>query len=177
MSLLSTLKSVTPYHMLLYSVLFGSTAYQSFFAGIVAFKTLPYEQFSALQAKIFPPYFNFQAVASTLLLLSPPVKFVGTAAILARGSLGTAAVGSLANIFWLSPLTRDIMARRRAQEAKEGKSCKDKDVSEDMKLVNKEFGKVHGYSVLANMGTFLGLLTYGVVLSDGFRRLVRVVPK
>lgn len=177
MAILSTLGSIAPYHVLLYSVLFGSTTYQSFYSGIVAFKTLPYDQFSALQARIFPPYFGFQAAASTLLLLTPPFKFVGVAATLAQASLGTAAVGSLANILWLGPKTRRVMASRKAQEGVEGKSCKDPTVSNDMKVLNKEFGKIHGLSVLFNMGSFLGLMLYGVVLTDGFKVLARAVPK
>lgn len=175
MTILSTLRSVAPYHLLLYSVLFGSTTYQSFFSGIVAYKTLPYEHFSALQAQTFPPYFKFQAAASAILLLTPPVQFASRAAAVA--SLGAATVGSLANIVWLGPKTREIMERRKAQEVLEGKKCKDPSVSQVMKDINKEFGKIHGASVVFNMGTFVGLLFYGVVLTDGFKRIVRAVPK
>ncbi|KAF5099149.1 hypothetical protein DV451_003096 [Geotrichum candidum] len=46
-------------------------------------------------------------------------------------------------MLWLGPTTRDIQNRRREQEAKEGKSCKDPNVSDEMKAINKEFGKIH----------------------------------
>lgn len=170
MSILGTLRTSAPYHLLLYSVLFGSTTYQSFFSGIVAFKVLPYDQFSLLQSHVFPPYFKFQTAATSVLLMTTPLKYVP----LAGPSLGISLVGSIANMLWLGPTTRDIQNRRREQEAKEGKSCKDPNVSDEMKAINKEFGKIHGYSVIFNMGTFLGLLVYGIGLSQ---KLIRVIPK
>lgn len=175
MAILSTLRSVAPYHLLLYSVLFGSTTYQSFFSGIVAYRVLPYDQFGALQGEIFPPYFKFQAAASTLLLLTPPVQFASRVAVTA--SLGVAAISSLTNLVWLGPRTRELKASRKAQETLEEKEYKDPTASQDMKNINKEFSRVHGASVVLNLGSFVGMLVYGVLLTDGFRRVVRAVPK
>lgn len=102
--------------------------------------------------------------------MTTPLKYMP----LAGPSLGISLVGSIANMLWLGPTTRDIQNRSREQEAKEGKSCKDPNVSDEMKAINKEFGKIHGYSVIFNMGTFLGLLVYGIGLSQ---KLIRVIPK
>lgn len=165
MAILSTLGTAAPYHVLLYSLLFGSTAYQSFFVGLVAFKTLPYNHFGALQAKIFPPYFALQTVASAVLLLTKPVGFEGNAANI---TLAIATLGGLLNMVVLSPLTRKVMELRKKQEGIDGKSCKDPNPSADMKALNMRFGKIHGVSVLLNMAAFLALTFYGVVLTDGF---------
>lgn len=182
MPLLSTLRSPTPYHLLLYSLALGSTAFHSFVIGPIAFQTLPYDHFSALQARVFPLYFGAQTVASAVLGVTAVAAFPWLAGganlvLAARASLGVAGAGAALNWGVLGPQTRGIMARRKHQEQVEGKSCKAPDVSEDMRKVNKEFGKVHGISVLANLGTLAGLVAYGVVLSDGVRALARRVPK
>lgn len=168
MPILSTLGSIAPYHVLLYSLVFGTTTFQSFFNGIVAFKTLPYEHFGALQAKIFPPYFAFQTGASLLLLLSPPVAFASSVVLAKNVALGAAFLGGAVNSGYLSGKTRQLMARRREQIALEGKPHNDPTASDAMKAINKDFGKIHGLSVLFNLGTFLGLVAYGVILTDGF---------
>lgn len=151
--------------------MFGTTTFQSFYNGIVAFKTLPYEHFSALQSKIFPPYFAFQTAAAVVLLLTPPVSFASSIVLAKNLSLGIAAVGGAANTFYFGPQSRVVMAKRREQVAIEGKPHNDPTASETMKKINKEFGKIHGLSVLFNLGTFLGLAAYGVILSDGFLSL------
>lgn len=175
MAILSTLGTVAPYHVILYSLLFGTTTFQSFFNGIVAFKTLPYEHFGALQSRIFPPYFAFQAVASLALLVTPPVSYIGGMALAKNITLGASFIGGAVNWGILGPKTRVLMAKRREQSALEGKAHNDPTASEATKAINKEFGKVHGLSVLFNLGTFLGLLAYGVIMTDGF--LVKAIRK
>lgn len=165
MAVLSTLSTLAPYHLILYSILFGSTTYQSFFAGIVAFKTLPYHNFGALQAKIFPPYFSLQAIASAVLLLTKPIAFTGQAANI---SLGISALGGLINLVVFTPMTRQIMELRKKQEGIDGKLCRDPDPSPEMAALNSKFRKIHGASVLLNTAAFLSLAFYGVVLTDGF---------
>lgn len=148
--------------------MFGTTTFQSFYNGIVAFKTLPYEHFSALQSKIFPPYFVFQTAASLFLLATPPVAFASSVLLAKNLTLGVATLGGAANALYFGPKSRVVMAKRREQIAIEGKAHNDPTASDTMKQINKEFGKIHGLSVLCNLGTFLGLLAYGVILSDGF---------
>ncbi|ODQ63871.1 hypothetical protein NADFUDRAFT_47677 [Nadsonia fulvescens var. elongata DSM 6958] len=175
MAILSTLATVAPYHVILYSLVFGSTAYQSFYAGIVAFKALPHDKFSALQARIFPGYFTFQTAASAALLASLSFMPLAGAATAAYVSLGTATVGGLINVTTMMPITKEIMARRVKQQEIEGKHFKDPSASDEMKKINKEFGKSHGISILLNLAAFGGLLAYGVIMTDGF--LIKNIPK
>lgn len=167
MTILSTLSTLAPYHVLAYSILFGSVTYQSFFAGIIAFKTLPYQQFSNLQSRVFPVYFSLQTLLSTFLLISKPVHFENTSKT-ATATLAIVFLTSLLNLLVLSPKTRQVMEARRQQEVIDGKSCKDPEPSADMFKLNQRFKKLHGVSVASNMIGFLALAFYGVVLTDGF---------
>lgn len=175
MAILSTLATIAPYHVLTYSLVFGTTTFQSFFNGIVAYKVLPYDHFSALQAHIFPSYFAFQTAASLALLLTAPVPFVGSLATAKTVALGTSLVGAFANAVYLGPKSRVILAKRREQTALEGKAHTDPTASAEMKAINKEFGAVHGASVLLNMFTFVGFAAYGVIMTEGF--LLNAVKK
>jgi hypothetical protein len=161
-SLLAILKTAAPYHLLLYSVLFGTTTYQSFYNGIIAYRALPLKEFGNLQARIFPTYFRFQAIGSAILLALPPVSPVPTAFYVALGlSFATGAVNAL----FLGPLSNRIKAKRDEQMDIEGKSYKDPTASDTMKALNKQFGQTHGISVSLNMITFGSLLYYGVLLT------------
>ncbi|KAK9322053.1 hypothetical protein V1517DRAFT_324489 [Lipomyces orientalis] len=164
MPLLSALSTPAPYHLFAYSILFGSTVYQSFFVGITAFRALPRQHFSALQVKIFPPYFAMQTAIPGFLLLTAPFSITNDK--LSLSSLLITAVTGLANLAYIGPLTVKIMNRRKAQEAKEGKKYYDEEASEDMKKLNKEFGIVHGISTILNLGTLFVTALYGVVLAE-----------
>lgn len=166
MSILSTLASLAPYHLVAYAILMGSTLYQSFIAGLIAFKTLPYENFSSLQSKVFPIYFSLQTLLSLFLLLSKPVDFEDISTT-ANVTLAIAFIGACSNLLILSPKTHQVMEARKRQEGIDGKSCKDPDPSPEMQALNKRFAKFHGVSVLFNMAAFLAQLFYGVVLADG----------
>lgn len=168
MAILSTLATIAPYHVLAYSLVYGTTAFQSFFNGIVAFKALPYEHFSALQSNIFPTYFAFQTATSLILLLTPPVPFLGGLALAKNIALGSSLVSAAGNMLYLGPKSRVVMAQRREQIAIEGKSHKDPTASETMKAINKRFGTIHGASVVLNLITFVGLTAYGIIMTDGF---------
>jgi hypothetical protein len=76
-------------------------------------------------------------------------------------------VGSVANLLFLGPKTNAVLRRRHAQEELEGKSAKDPTASDEMKALNRQFGRWHGISALTNLTTFLSLTLYGVLLSDG----------
>lgn len=166
MSIRSTLGSIAPYHVLAYAFLFGATVYQSFFAGIIAFKTLPYQQFSLLQSKVFPIYFSMQAILSTFLLLTRPVAFEGTRRTV-NAVLATVFLCTFINLLILAPLTRRIMEGRRRQEEVDGRSCRDAVQSPEMAALNKRFKKIHGFSVLVNLAALLSLIFYSVLLTDG----------
>lgn len=160
-------KSLAPYHFLLYSLLFGSTAYQSFFSSIRAYEHLPYDQFSLLQSQILPPYFRFQTASSVALLATIPVPI---SAPLGVGALSASAISGLANMLWLQPRTREIAEKRKEQEGIDGRTSREEPKSEKMIAINKEFGKVHGMSLVANGVGFIGMLAYGFALG---RKLVR----
>lgn len=166
MSYLAILKSGLPYHLLAYSIVLGATTYQSFYSGIVAFRCLDYKNFSTLQAHVFPNYFRFQAVASLVLLALPAFGRDRVSTI----SLGVAAVGSLINALYLGPVNHDLSVQRIKQIEIEGKSHKDPTASEEMKAINRQFGRAHGQSVLTNMAVFLSLLNYGVWIASKIRR-------
>lgn len=163
MALLSTLSTIAPYHLLLYSVLYGATTYQSFYSGIVAFRALSYESFATLQHAIFPKYFGFQTVASAALLLSTPFA----ATTLSYTALGIPLATALINSLYLGPASNRLIKQRLAQAEAEGKSHKDPNASPEMKRMNKQFGKLHGISVLLNLVLWISLGVYGVQLTEG----------
>ncbi len=54
----------------------------------------------------------------------------------------------------------------RTSEVKDGKQSRDKTTqSKELKTLNKKFGKLHGYSSLFNLITFIATVVYGVHLS------------
>ncbi|KAK9492257.1 hypothetical protein V1508DRAFT_356044 [Lipomyces doorenjongii] len=164
MPLLSALSTTAPYHLFAYSILFGSTVYQSFFVGITAYRALPRQHFSALQLKIFPPYFAMQTVVPGFLLLTAPFSVASDK--LSLSSLVIAGATGLVNLMYIGPRTVKLMNLRKAQETKEGKKSYEDDVSEDMKKLNKEFGIVHGISTIVNLGTLFVTAFYGVILAE-----------
>lgn len=147
-----------PYNLLLFSLLFGATMYQSFVSGIVAFRALPYEQFSLLQSNIFPIYFYGQLALSLLVYATAPHQ-----PVFGRVALVVVAISAV-NSFVLLPQTRKVMEERRRQEVLDGRSCRDEVKSEEMKALNKRFGKVHGISVLLNLAGVVSLVAYGILL-------------
>lgn len=164
MAFFSTLQTLTPYHFLLYSIVYGATTYQSFYVGLVAFRTLPLEYFSKLQSRIFPRYFPFQLLAAVALLGSVPGELVP----LVWGTLGVSAATALINTAYLGPASSKLSVQRLEQAASEGKSPKDPSASDKLKKMNKRFGMMHGISVLLNLGYWGALTVYGVHLVDIF---------
>uniref|UniRef100_A0A060T8B3 ARAD1D02222p n=1 Tax=Blastobotrys adeninivorans TaxID=409370 RepID=A0A060T8B3_BLAAD len=162
MAFFSTLQTLNPYHVLLYSIAYGTTTYQSFFVGLVAFRTLPLEQFSKLQSRIFPRYFPFQLLSAVALLASVPGDLVP----LVWGTLGLCAATSLVNTAYLGPASAKLSVQRLEQAASEGKSHKDPTASDKLKKMNKRFGMMHGISVLINLAYWGALTVYGVHMVD-----------
>ncbi len=151
---------------------FGTTTYQSFYAGIVAYKVLPLESFSELQSHIFKNYFLLQSVASPILFLTLP-QF-GAGACFAKVALGVASGTSLLNLAVLLPWTVKLKERRHDLDKKEGKPVENQPLTPARKDLNKTFGQVHGGSMLVNLITFGSLASYGFVLSQ---KLLRAIPK
>ncbi|KAF1948969.1 hypothetical protein CC80DRAFT_520820 [Byssothecium circinans] len=186
MASLSSFKNPAAYHVLSYGTLLGSTLFQSFISGIIAFRVLPRPQFSTLQKHTFPAYFLLQTVTPALMILtypsfttrlnplspSPPLSPVGTSGHdkLALTLIATMLTTGVVNMLYVGPQTTRVMERRKHQETMDGKKSYDKgEHSEEMKRLNREFGVLHGVSSLVNLVGFLGMVWYGVLLGEGLR--------
>ncbi|KAH8835922.1 hypothetical protein DL96DRAFT_97655 [Flagelloscypha sp. PMI_526] len=180
---LLTLNALVPRAGGVYNVglgfLFGMSTWVTFFGGIIAFKTLPRQQFGALQHKTFPIYFKLSSALTAGLLaywtwthpdvqsypLDPRVADTAQA-----WALGSVLVDQAVNLLVIGPMTSHTMFQRHKLEKEEGKSYNEPGVSDKMKALNKKFGMLHGISSLLNLGAVLGLLahslwvgSYGVV--------------
>lgn len=181
-SLSSTLKTGAPYHLLSYGTLLGSTLFQSFIGGVIAFRVLPRPQFAQLQSKTFPVYFAMQTALSLVLGLTFPSR-AGTvgygalrddsAGLLAdtnRGALiaiATMFVSGLVNLAFVGPATTKCMRERKHQETRDGKKSYDAGPhSPEMQRLNKKFGMLHGISSLTNLAGFFAEIYYGIVLAQ-----------
>lgn len=164
------LLSTAPYHLLMYSMIFGTTAFHSYISAPIAFKVLPRKEFGLLQNSIFPGYFLAQSITPVLIGLTAPYALTTGAYI----SLGVTSISGAINYFGLLPWTHRVKEKRFALEAKEGKDCREEPISPEMASLNKEFGKSHGLSLLLNMASFIGLTSYGFILTAG---LLRTIPR
>ncbi|KAI0876089.1 hypothetical protein GGS24DRAFT_453005 [Hypoxylon argillaceum] len=173
----SLLFSPAPYHVLSYGALLGTQFFHTFINSITSFKVLERRQFAILQRAVFPAYFGIQTVAPVVLALTYPGG-AGRVAALPQGINGvlhpanrwgvlvplTAVfVTGLANWVYFLPETNKVTALRRQQEIKDSKDKTPK--SKEMKALNKKFGKLHGYSSLFNLVTFVATVVFGVHLS------------
>ncbi|KAJ5888426.1 hypothetical protein N7495_008467, partial [Penicillium taxi] len=164
-----------PFHILSYGTLLGTQVFQSFVAGIVAFRTLPRPQFANLQAAIFPIYFNLQAALPVIVALTATrhgdaLGFSGLIAPENRYTtllpMAAVAITGLINQVFLRPLTIKIMRERKHQENRDGKKSYDPEPhSKEMAALNKRFGRVHGISSLVNLVSLIATVWYGAVLS------------
>ncbi|KAF3905625.1 hypothetical protein ABW21_db0201984 [Orbilia brochopaga] len=183
MPLSSTLLSTA--HLLSYSFLFGTQIWHSFIGGIISYRVLPREHFSALQRRLFPLYFSLQFVVSLLLLITAPKSLKDHAKSQTYGFLLTVLTTGLLNIAVAGPAVTRVMDQRKAQEVFDGRGTDGKKlpgttegaerggereseevrVSPEMKALNKRFGMWHGVSSLLNMGSVIGTIGYGVLLA------------
>ena len=158
-------------YQLLFSYVFGATLWGSFFAGFIAFRALPRQQFGLLQSRLFPIFFSSAAgVTATLLgiwaaiheevrtdTFNPKSPVVLQAWILAITVLCYSS-----NLFYLGPKTSEIMFQRHRLERAEKKQYSDPTASAEMKALNKQFGALHGISSLINLFSFFCLVAHGV---------------
>ncbi|KAF2139737.1 uncharacterized protein K452DRAFT_254307 [Aplosporella prunicola CBS 121167] len=196
MPLLASLKTGAPYHLLSYGTLLGSTLFQSFIAGPLAFRALPRPQFATLQSSVFPVYFILQTSLSFILALTfPAPRSPLTASTIPVGALphqhlaststggfsgllqptnraalvqlGLIFITSLANLTLVGPATTRTMRERKHQETRDGVRAYDAGPqSPEMVRLNRRFGILHGVSSLANLVGFLAVVGYGVGLSE-----------
>ncbi|KAI0757289.1 hypothetical protein C8Q80DRAFT_91354 [Daedaleopsis nitida] len=154
-----------------YAWLFGMTLWVTFIGGTIAFKSLPRQQFGALQHRTFPIYFAISIALSSGLLglwtlshpvvlthyLQPSVADVGQAYALAAVVLSQSV-----NQFLIGPLTSKTMFKRHRLEKEEGKAYNEP----GMKALNKTFAQLHGASSLANLTAFLAVLFHGLYIGN-----------
>ncbi|KAH7070696.1 hypothetical protein BKA63DRAFT_476162 [Paraphoma chrysanthemicola] len=185
---LSSFKSPATYHLLSYGTLLGSTLFQSFIGGVVAYRALPRAQFSTLQKSIFPPYFVLQTVAPLALWITYPRSLIN--ALTSSPSAASAAASAVAgtndkrnaylvatmlvtavlNLVYVGPKTTEIMQVRKHQETRDGKKSWDAGPhSPEMQALNKQFAILHSVSSIVNLIGLGAMVWYGAVLGEGLR--------
>ncbi|TFY83325.1 hypothetical protein EWM64_g699 [Hericium alpestre] len=169
-SLLSLLSLDGAYH-LGFSFLYGMSVWVTFFGGVIAFKTLPRQQFGALQHRTFPIYFNLSIAITTGLLAAWTLKNpsiisryteFGAPDVTQAYALATILVAQALNSLVIGPVTSSTMFARHKLEKEEGKAYNEEGVSEKMKALNKKFARLHGYSSLANLTSVIALTFHGL---------------
>ncbi|KAI1469359.1 uncharacterized protein F4812DRAFT_422803 [Daldinia caldariorum] len=174
------LLTLAPYQVLTYGTLLGTQVFHTFINSILSFKVLERPQFATLQRAVFPAYFGIQTAAPVLLALTYPGSKnpFGVPSSLAGVfhpsnrwgvlvPLGTIFVTGLVNLTYLLPETNKMTDLRREQEKKDAKASYEKGAhSEEMAVLNKKFGQLHGISSLTNLITLIATIVYGVNLSS-----------
>lgn len=98
MTSLQSLSDYKAYHILSYGSLLGSTLFQSFVGGVVAYKALPRPQFSTLQQKTFPIFFSMQSVLPLIMVATyPGEKLLGIGGQYIRENTGFSGVMAQSN--------------------------------------------------------------------------------
>ncbi|KAK7521210.1 uncharacterized protein IWZ02DRAFT_453012 [Phyllosticta citriasiana] len=172
-STFASLADPAPYHLLAYGTLLGSTLFQSFIGGVVAFRVLPRPQFASLQSKIFPVYFALQSILPVALYLTQPASLSSsptttttttvaspTNLILAMG------VGGLLNLLLVGPKTTSVMKERKHQETRDGKKSYDAGPhSKEMEALNRQFAILHGVSSATNLVVLGAAVAYAFLVA------------
>jgi len=172
---LSALFSAKSAYMIGYSWLFGTTMWVTFFAGVIAYRTLPKHQFGALQHRVFPVYFLKSIVLSSGLLGYWAIKHPDIQTnlldplvpnVLQAYALATVLLGQGANYFIIGPLTSKTMFKRHKLEKEEGKTYNEPGVSAEMKSLNSKFSQLHAVSSLTNLAVVFALGFHGLWIGN-----------
>jgi hypothetical protein len=164
-----------------YGTLLGSTLFQSFIGGVVAYGCLPRAQFATLQKNTFPVYFTLQTITPLAMLLTYPsgasrlIPYLSSTPVLQSPTdrlnvwlIGTMLVTAIANLVYVGPKTTEIMRIRKHQETKDGKSSYDKGPhSKEMQALNTQFSILHSVSSITNLVGLGAMIWYGAVLGAG----------
>ncbi|KAF5027235.1 hypothetical protein F66182_651 [Fusarium sp. NRRL 66182] len=177
----STVKAVVfspaPYHIITYGTLLGTTFFHTFINGTVMFRTADRQNFSAIQQRLFPYYFGMQVALPGILALTFPGNSLiglsnGPAGLVSEFArwhsllpIGIMALTGVINLAVFLPMTVKIMKQRRGQVKRDGKEWyAEGPHSDEMKVLNKKFGIIHGVSSLLNLSTFFAAVAYGFTL-------------
>ncbi|KAH8663616.1 hypothetical protein BGZ60DRAFT_432753 [Tricladium varicosporioides] len=167
------LKSLTylgSYHLIAWGSLLGTELYQSFVMTKLCYVHLPRPQFTTLQKRVFPVYFNIQTgLALATALTYPSGSVVGlidntTDVIILGVTFGL----SVLNMFVYGPRTSKAMVERVHQETRDGVKPTEGagEISEEMKLIRRRFSRNHAMSIHLNLLAILGTAAYGIRLGS-----------
>lgn len=143
----------------------------TFIGGVIAFKSLPRQQFGQLQHRTFPWYFNISIVLSGGLLylwnLGHPHVWANItdpklADVAQAYALATVVISQLANQAVIGPMTSKTMFQRHRLEKDEKKAYNEPGASAEMKALNVKFAKLHGISSLLNLFANFALVFHGL---------------
>lgn len=157
---------LAPFHVLLFSLAYGTNVFHSYINAPLLFKNLKREDFSHVTNLILPKYFVAQALAPIGLYLTSPL--LGSA-VLRKQSLillGVTSAFNLVNYGLILPKVQSLKKKKLALEARLG-GADDDHIKAELKSLGKQFGKYHGLSLLCNVVTTVSLTWYGVVMSNG----------
>jgi len=177
LSIASVVGLITPkaVYLLGYSWLFGMSLWVSFFAGVIAYKALPRQQFGTLQHRIFPVYFACSIGLSAILLglwtyghpdVVPNIAAPWLADVAQAYVVAGILIAQAGNQFIVGPMTSKTMFKRYQQEKDEGKSYNEPGVSDKMKALNSTFAQLHGISSLANLYAVIALVFHGMWIAN-----------
>ncbi|KAN0102118.1 protein of unknown function (DUF4149) domain containing protein [Hyaloscypha variabilis] len=166
-SILTPLTSLGSYHLIAWGSLLGTELYQSFVMTKLCYIHLPRPQFTILQKRVFPVYFNIQTgLVVTTALTYPPGSVLGLAKNIPDvGLLGVIFGLSLLNKFVYGPRTSQAMVERAHQETRDGQRHTD-DVSKEMALLKRKFSSNHAMSIHLNLIVIIGTILYGLRLGS-----------
>ena len=162
-------------------MLLGTEIFQSFIAGVTAFRVLPRPQFATLQQHTFPIYFSMQTALPIVLALTLPAERTaigmspsGISGVLEPSNrlhvltpIAIILVTSAINLAIVGPATTKTMRERKHQETRDGKMSYDAPPhSKEMQGLNQRFAAQHGASTLLNMAGCIATLWYGFYLGS-----------
>jgi len=164
----SRLKYLTVLHLFSFASEFGCSMWTSFVGGLIMFHNLPRHVFGRLQAKLFPRYFQFSIIFVTLSCCArafTSMERLGSGFTFGTHfsedwDLYTKLVLLMINLFYMEPITTEIMFTRHILEKKLGTGhevgqlkSSNPEIANNPELVamTREFGKWHGMSTSVNL--------------------------
>lgn len=143
-------------HLLAYAVTFGSAVWMTFISGRILSRTIPREQFRAVQTKMFPYFLKFMVAGESALAVLSSLTSTSSIKWPLLGFLFLIAATAF-NAFVLEPKTTKIYLERLRLEKEEGRGIDAAGLSDKQ----QKFNEVHGFSALLNLLSVAGLTLHG----------------
>ncbi|KAJ5902230.1 hypothetical protein N7495_002758, partial [Penicillium taxi] len=146
------------------------TVRQTFFNGIIAFKSLSRPAFGIHQAAIFPVYFSLQSFLPILVALTglKSSQSAGDATnILSHlyWCMATVSIAGLINLIIFRPLTRNAVEARNLQGLMDRRGNNPHFISPEKKALDRRFKYIHATSICINFGGLIATGQYGSILA------------